>query len=382
MLPSRSSARPFLRVCLGFEPGAPVAFPLHFTAVLFLVTLSCPVEPVVAQSVAARNRGTVTDVYGNARLQRRGRYPEGLVQGLSVTPRHWMTPAAARGFGPLGAMHGGPQSNSLLERYVSGSRTNQVRRSQAPRPMSPYNPQVYSTYGGFGDRRRSPIPGDVMQAMARRQMLIGASTGNAPIYRANLTRASVAGVRSAVDQTPFAPGASSTAPEMGETLSETLERSLSTTRDALREEAWDAFAEGDYRRAVRALETVVRFEPDNYEARFGELFAHAALGSERTVAVLSRGMARTDPNIFAHEFDPASRFGDRKDLTNIRVLARTRAEASEADADLTASAALLLWYLGDREEALSAAVRVARLPDGETYREWPARMRAAVPSPR
>ena len=382
MVSFRSLARLFLRLFPTLGSGMPIALP-HQTVGFLLAVIVCTAEPIFAQSVAARNRGTITDVYGNARLQRRGRYPEGLAQGLSVTPRHWMTPAMARGFGPLGALHGGPQSNSLLERYISGSRSASARRrQQAPRPMSPYNPQVYSTYGGFGDRRHSPIPGDVMQAMSRRQMLIGASTGNAPIYRANLTRASVAGARSTVDQTPFAPGVSSAAPEMGETLSETLERSLSTTREALREEAWDAFAEGDYRRAIRALETVVRFEPDNNEARLGELFAHAALGSERTVAVLARGMARTDPNVFTYEFDPASRFGDRKDMTDIRVLARTRAEVSDGDADLTASAALLLWYLGDREEALSAAVRVARQPDGETYREWPVRMRAAMPSSR
>jgi thioredoxin-like negative regulator of GroEL len=140
---------------------------------------------------------------------------------------------------------------------------------------------------------------------------------------------------------------------------------------------WAWFREGQYRRAARAFESATALEPKNMEDRIGELFCHVSMGATRTAIAILGELNRRHADLFRHSLPLARAYGDAAEAQQVRIRLRLQVNAAGNVPDLEALYALVLWFLGEREEAHLAVVNIVRVYPHTAYAEWPSRMRAA-----
>lgn len=353
-----------------------------------LVVSSLINAPIAAQIQTSKDDSASRffDEYGNARTsrkQRRSRVGTELTTPTSVGGGLGLRP---RGVLPKGADISDPFA------YVSRPGAKPVSRLDlllaSPRPVPIWRQQVFRSYGGFATRQGIKPGTEGASAMARRYALIGAESINAPIIRANWQSGFTSRVRLELEKTAFDANEDSpvdelvledAAPEATTvaTLEERLREDVLATASRLRTEAWDAFKEGNYRRAARTFDSASSAEK-NDEARVGELFSHYALGAMSTASAVLFDLNRDSSNPFAIDVVMPEKFRRVDDVTRAKIQARLDAASAQSSADTAALAIFVLWFLKDREEAASAASRLAKHSDASAYATWPAKMKSVT----
>jgi hypothetical protein len=156
-----------------------------------------------------------------------------------------------------------------------------------------------------------------------------------------------------------------------------LEAEIDLAQVRVRDEGWAWFEDGAYRRAARSFETAALLEPTDSVSRIGGLFCQVSLGATRTAVALLRELNARDPNPFAHDLDVGGAFGEAAEARRVRASVQLQAGIGSGRAELRALHALVLWYLGEQDDAVTAASSLARDHAGSAFTHWPAAMRAA-----
>jgi hypothetical protein len=246
---------------------------------------------------------------------------------------------------------------------------------------------AYGSYGGFGERRSYYAPGDPTGLFARRRELITATGLNAPVERAMGRSGALPGLRWSVSRTPFlategpqpdSEQADDAAPKV--TLDERLSTEVIVLHSRTRAEGWAFFRDGDYRRAMRSLETAAMLDPQDYESRIGEIFCHLTIGAIRTAFALLMELERRDANPFRHALNVADRYGGVVAAQQVRLTAQGIAESAEQSPEANALNIFVLWYMDRRDDARRAARTLAGRAPERLYAAWPDKMRAATAS--
>jgi len=259
---------------------------------------------------------------------------------------------------------------SVARRTASGT-------SAAPRvrsALSPAKEQAFEQYGGFGRRRQDDKPSAVL---TRRYGLIAGSSLNAPVYRAISKSGGLVDVRASLARTPFISEDAQDDEAEAPTLEDLLDRGDATAQKRVVGEAWALFREGKYRQATGAFESAITLEPLDFESRIGELFCYLSVGSTRTALVLLGELVRRDVNPFQHDLRMADRYGNVAEVSQLLILGRRWADATDQTAEANAIYIFVLWYLGEREDAVRAAESLAKRAPAKAYASWPEKMRAA-----
>ena len=234
---------------------------------------------------------------------------------------------------------------------------------------------AFATYGGFGPRTEGAETADLGAALLRRNALVQSQAMNAPIHRANIGNASVAGLRASFDQAPLPmPPLSPDAPEPTRTLGQELVQNIELSHDQALEHGWALFREGAYRQAARAFESAARLQADDWEARVGLVFCHVSLGATRTSLALIAEFNRRMPNPFSLDLNVAEKYGRREQAVQLALQARFQATAVRDNVPLVALSAFVLWYLGEHEQAISTAS--ALRGEGGSFGRWAEKMQA------
>jgi hypothetical protein len=263
-------------------------------------------------------------------------------------------------------------------------------RSATPLPVPAFNTttqtlskrtgRAFKMYGGFDPRSPLPAPADQQQMFTRKSGLIRATSFDAPVLRSQWRRPGVGGAMGTLEATPFSQEPAADQPGAA-ALDDFLVRDVRASYDRERAAAWDRFRDGQYRRAALGFETAYVLDADDFVARIGELFCYVSLDAPRTAVVAVQQLNRRDPNPFTHRIDLADRYGNKEELSRVRIAMRLAAQNPDAVADGLAMNALVLWYLGDRKEAAAAAAAAARAPGGDRYRDWPGKLATAAEAP-
>ena len=259
---------------------------------------------------------------------------------------------------------------SVARRAASGT-------SEAPSvksALSPAKQRAFERYGGFGKRQHAA---DRSAVFMRRYGLIAANSLNAPVYRAISKGGGLVDVRASVARTPFLYSDVAEAEPEAPTLDALLDRGDAGAQQRVAGEAWALFREGKYRRAMRAFESAVTLQPSDAESRIGEVFCYLSVGAGRTALALLGELIRRDVSLFQHDLRLADRYGSVGDVNQLRIQARLSADSAEQSADANALYVFVLWYVGEREDALRAADSLAKRAPAKAYATWPDKMRAA-----
>jgi len=88
-------------------------------------------------------------------------------------------------------------------------------------------------------------------------------------------------------------------------------------------------------------------------------------------------LVRRDINPFQHDLRMADRYGNVADVNQLRIQGRRLADAPDQTVEVNAVYVFVLWYLGEREDALRAAEALAKRAPAKAYASWPEKMRAA-----
>ncbi len=161
-------------------------------------------------------------------------------------------------------------------------------------------------------------------------------------------------------------------------LDQGLREGIARAHSRAQAEGWAWFREGQYRRAARAFESATALEPKNVEDRIGELFCHVSMGATRTALAILGQLNRRHAGLFRHPLTLAGAYGDAAEAQQVRIRLRLQVNAAAGNVpDLEALYALVLWFLGEREEAHLTAANIVRVYPHTAYAEWPSRMRAA-----
>ncbi len=315
-----------------------------------------------------------TDVYGNARPWRAERRIVGsfshdvqyqATQGLQDLGMRVNQRGAQAGFSVAGDLFGQSRSVRYRAAPVFGAPTYAAQRT-------------FAQYGGFGRRVRSTYEGDMSAVFSRRYALIEATSRAAPVRRA-LMRRGLRSVEGEADEgAPRLPTEGvADMPTAEPTLDEELSRGVSRSHGRVRDDAWAFFKDGEYRRAARAFESASAMEPTDYESRIGEIFCYASVGALRTATVLLGSLSRRDPNPFRHDLRVDEFFEDPIAVREIQLRCRVFSRSNHEVADASALYPFVSWFVGQREEAVSAAGELVRVFEGTTYADWPRLMRSA-----
>jgi hypothetical protein len=339
---------------------------------------------------------TATDAYGNAQFD----LPDRRELGIFQTAAEWEALGAYQMLNRIPDNRGGSSFFALPGDLLGLSTFGTLADAASPAVLADITPNqrlAFLQYGGFG-HRIDVGQDDISAAFARRHRLITANMAYAPIYRSIMENSSLAGLRPLVSATPFmqnnAPARPDTAaPDQapatdvpqGPSLYELLRTDSETAHRRTLREAWTLFEEGEYRHAAREFESVLTLDPRDPQARLGEIFCYVAVGAMRTAAVLVRKFAEIESDPFSHGMDVRTRLNKslaQSLLSDSRLAVDPLTAASNAN--VTATYILLLWYLGEQDAALRGARTLARAPEGELYKDWPAKIeaaRAVLPNP-
>lgn len=249
---------------------------------------------------------------------------------------------------------------------------NEAKKHQADRI------RAVRSYGGFGERSKTAYQSEIQRAFARRFDLIEATADTAPVFRANLRHASVAGMLATIDTTPFDERGTDVNPETALVLPKALETSVESSHRTTMKDAWDLFKSADYRGAMRTFESAEILEPDDTTARIGGIFSLIAVGSYNAALTELRLLDQDDPNVFLNPIDVAAKLDDRQRVAAMRVQTRTASDAPRERPELAGLHAFVLWYFGDHQEALSIAQAIAQESPNAAYAQWAHKMNAAL----
>jgi len=345
---------------------------MPFVAVLALALW--PSVFVSAQTEAPTAAATTVDEFGNARRfevpNRRVGFHQSEAQG-----------DATQGFQLLGRRLQGAGGFGRVSLPTDMLSVTNPRLFQFALPESEMPPRLraaYERYGGFGQRAGVHRPEDVPALFARRYALIEATAHHAAVRRSLWkTGPSAAGLRASMRSTPAAPQkrADLGAPP---TLDQFLVGGAARTYLSSREQGWSLFREKEYRRAARAFESASLIQPLDFESRLGELFCHVSVGFMRTAAASAAELAVRDSNPFAHKIAMADKFSDPAEARLIRTRAKAAAQAAPEDEAVWATYALVLWYLGDADEAMLTGDLRGGFRESPHFADWPQKMRAAA----
>jgi len=212
----------------------------------------------------------------------------------------------------------------------------------------------------------------------RRYALVAATSLNAPVYRSLLKPSAGFGLASTLARMP--PTRTSETDSVlapPSSLDQRLQAGVALVQARQRAEGWAWFHEGEFRRAARAFESVTLLEPQNTESRIGELFCHVSLRAISTAVAVLRALDRRNENPFLDELDLVEAYPEAARARELGVESRLWGHGDVGNPDLRALHVLILWYLGERDEAVLAATSLVRDFPGTTYADWPAKMRAA-----
>jgi len=351
--------------------------------VLSVVVLTIPVRgqsdsaPIVPGAAA-----TSTDVYGNAQFGLPERRPLGLFRfdrgggsrGGSIVSQN----RNRRGGGTLFSLPGdllGLSTMTTLANTISPSVLATVPRKRV---------EAFYHYGGFGTRYRDQFQDPISAAFSRRASLMDATSEAAPVYRALAENSSMAGIRTAVIQTPFVQSDDASPLDSPISLFQRLDARTESIYARAQSEAWALFREGAYRPASRAFEAVLVLSSDDLSARIGEVFCFVNIGSIRTAMAIVSDIQTHSKNIFSADLDMASKFGDVRFADQLATDARLALESvgQGRSVDLDATYILVLWYLRRQEDAERFARLLPRREGAANYADWPAKMRAVKGVPR
>ena len=118
-------------------------------------------------------------------------------------------------------------------------------------------------------------------------------------------------------------------------------------------------------------------QPSDAQSRIGELFCHLSVGALQTAVTVWAQLGRRDPNPFLHDLDLTARYGDAREAHRLRVQALLQVSPSSDDAVGRALFVPVLWYLGERDEAMVAARNLTRDFPDTPHAGWLAMMRDA-----
>jgi tetratricopeptide (TPR) repeat protein len=325
----------------------------------------------------------MTDVYGNAQFDLPDRRPLSLFD----------LEAGADTLGAYQALNrptdqrGGPFAFALPGELLGLQTMQTLVDSASPSvfaDVTAARQRAMLQYGGFGVRSAPAMEDSISSAFARRQRLINATSLYTPVYRAMLENTSLSGLRQATPASPVslrgmnAPNRPETA-DSASSLYELLKTDRQATYEDSREEGWTRFAEGEYRQAARAFEATLDLNPDDGDARTGEIFSYAAIGARATTATLVQQFSRRAANPFMHDQPLRERFSDAQLVDQLLLHARGQVESAggSANVNLLAADVFVLWHLGDYQTALRAAEGLAKSRETAAYADWPVKMRAA-----
>jgi hypothetical protein len=258
---------------------------------------------------------------------------------------------------------------AVAMRAASGTSAEPSVRSA----LSPAKQRAFERYGGFGRRRQNDKPS---AALTRRYGLIAGSSLNAPVYRAISKSGGLVDVRSSLTRTPFINGDVEVGEAEAPTLDDLLDRGDAAAQQRVKGEAWALFREGQYRQATRTFESAITLEPLDFESRIGEVFCYLSVGAMRTALALLGELVRRDINPFQHDLRMAERYGNVADVNQLRIQGRRSADTADQTTEANALYIFVLWYLGEREDALRAAESLAKRAPAKAYASWPEKMRA------
>ncbi len=319
------------------------------------------------------NPTSTMDAYGNARPSLPERRPENAM----LTPLEQTT---YRGFQTSGRridQRGGFSRFALPTDLLPFERFRALRRAETTATSGYLDPGVlpsFNQYGGFRPRAHANEEPEIGTVLRRRQELVSATGLNAPVHRA-LNRGEGAGVvRSLVAVTPVVqpvPVVELSDSSVASPLDELLHDNAFREYDRVELRAWQSLYEGSYRSAARAFETVSLMEPSNVAARLGFLFAHLGLQSHSTARAVVSELSRRKTSPFLAGIDLSAVFADATVVRRLRVIARTVAVSDSVGRRDLALQTLVLWYLGEPEEALALSRRLVARSDASAFASWP-----------
>lgn len=238
--------------------------------------------------------------------------------------------------------------------------------------------QAFRGYGGFGDRSPVRQLSGVQHAFARRYDLIAATSNAAPVHRANIRHASVAGMLTTIDTTPFERRGADLTETPGTTLVGVLAYDVERSHRRALQEGWDSFRDGTYRKAMRSFESARVLNPDDRVSQVGTFFCLMQLGSVRTAHTVLVLLDQHDPNPFLHPVDVSKVLGSRERVALLRARSQISSDAPASNPSVAAMNAFVEWYLGNRSQALTVVQAIAERSPQSPFGDWTAKMRAAM----
>lgn len=271
----------------------------------------------------------------------------------------------------------------LLNTQTIGAQ--QVSGVLQPGQLAGYLSEVQQAMRFYGDFTRRPAygqPGTAADLLARKDLLLQATSFNAPVYRSDFKRAAPTGPVITETQPGVAPGTQVPTAAAREPLplEEQLALRLETARRKARSDGWVALADARYRDAAWYFRSAIAMNEIDLESRVGEVFALAAQEQWRSAsAALRETMDRVD-NPFAITLPMEARFGSPTEARRMIGVIEQYAQQHREDGDALALQAFLAWYLGDRDGALAMARALSRIPGSEPFAHWPEQMTASTSS--
>ena len=341
-------------------------------ALVALLVVGAAWSPCYGQTDQLPNAKTRTDTYGNAR----GVYDPRRAVGSFANDTQRLQLRGFQSEGRRALYRGGDTPFALPSDRILSNLTR--RRLTRTTSSAEYwqTKQAFTRYGILGTKRLSRASIDPAELLGRRAALLRATAMTAPVRQALLLRG-----WTLPSAGPPLPGPTMTSAGDSSlplvTLADSLQGRLTDTGVSLRARGWAYFEDGEYRRAVRAFESAAMLAPKDVGPRIAEIFCFLSVASFRTAAAALEQLARQDHMLFADSIDVAAHYSEQTELLRIRIQCRLLSQRTQSAAREAAVYPFFLWYVGDREEALTEAGVVAREHPNTVFAKWPGMMAGA-----
>lgn len=361
---------------LGLRQSGPRLF-ASLTGLACLCAVCLLPAPASGQAQISYSPAAQVDQYGNARPVYQ-RMPLAIPTQRPVARQafrtyRWDAPSVNQ----RGAMGTLTLPTGLFARSIRQPPPTTGYRGPTERPrLTQWRRSALARFGGFEPRAGRSTALSFGSLMERRYALVAATGLNAPVYRAMLKPTAGLGVM--LERT--SPGGFDLAPKVGRsglTFQQRLHWGVALAHERTRSEAWQWFREGEFRRAARGFESAVRLEPADVESRIGELFCHLSLGAVNTALAVQRSLSSRNVNPFVAELNLSDRYSEPDRARELGVESRLLEQGADRNADLLALHVLVLWYIGEQDEALATTASSSRDFADTGYTNWLEMMRAA-----